>query len=249
MTGNQNSLFGSTTGNALTSGTDCCIFGYASDVDTGARASVIIIGASKTSAAVNGDLLIETSDVGLYRYAAGVIAASNGSRSLAAFRGSTLDLGIAGTSIGTLKMNGNTSGTISITSAAAAGTWTWTLPPDDGDAGEQLQTAGDGVTTWEAAVCLRESKNITGSLAPADALASILSASVSTFRYKRDGRATTGDFETEYAGIMADEAPWAMHHKGRIFNPVSAFGYTVAAIQELEMQIAALKLKLSELKS
>ncbi len=34
---------------------------------------------------------------------------------------------------------------------AQAGDITYTLPPDDGDAGEQLQTNGSGVLTWEAA--------------------------------------------------------------------------------------------------
>jgi hypothetical protein len=42
--------------------------------------------------------------------------------------------------------------TITIQAPDALGTsYTYTLPPDDGDAGEQLQTDGSGVLTWEAA--------------------------------------------------------------------------------------------------
>jgi hypothetical protein len=58
--------------------------------------------------------------------------------------------GLAGTLTGTLKFNGATSGTVTVQSAAAAGTWTLTLPTTDGDANEFLQTNGSGVTTWAA---------------------------------------------------------------------------------------------------
>ena len=34
---------------------------------------------------------------------------------------------------------------------ALAGNVAYTLPPDDGDAGEQLQTDGSGILTWESA--------------------------------------------------------------------------------------------------
>jgi len=33
---------------------------------------------------------------------------------------------------------------------AFTSSWDWTIPPDDGDAGEFLQTDGNGVTTWES---------------------------------------------------------------------------------------------------
>ena len=65
--------------------------------------------------------------------------------------GGVLGIGEAGTTLGVLTLSGNTSGTITIRPAATAGIWTLTLPPDDGDVGEQLQTNGSGVTTWEAA--------------------------------------------------------------------------------------------------
>lgn len=43
---------------------------------------------------------------------------------------------------------GSTSGVVTVQPAAVAGTWTFTLPVNDGDAGQFLQTDGAGVTTW-----------------------------------------------------------------------------------------------------
>jgi hypothetical protein len=59
-------------------------------------------------------------------------------------------LGVAGSATGTMNWQGATSGTVNMTVAAAAGSWTFTLPPDDGDNLEFLQTNGSGVTTWVA---------------------------------------------------------------------------------------------------
>lgn len=61
-----------------------------------------------------------------------------------------LHLGLAGTTLGTLGLAGNTSGLVTIQPAAAAGTWTLTLPVNDGNAGQFLQTDGSGVTSWAA---------------------------------------------------------------------------------------------------
>lgn len=62
-----------------------------------------------------------------------------------------LTLGLAGTQTGTMNFNGTTSGTVTVQPAAAAGTWTLTLPTTDGNNGEFLQTDGNGVTSWAAA--------------------------------------------------------------------------------------------------
>lgn len=62
--------------------------------------------------------------------------------------GSLLSLGTAGTTLGDLSMAGNTSGVVTIQPAAAAGTYTLTLPTNDGDVGQFLQTDGSGTTTW-----------------------------------------------------------------------------------------------------
>jgi len=60
----------------------------------------------------------------------------------------TISIGVQGTATGTLNILGTTSGTVSIKTADTAGTWTMTLPANDGDAGQFLQTNGSGVTTW-----------------------------------------------------------------------------------------------------
>lgn len=48
----------------------------------------------------------------------------------------------------TLSIGGSSSGLIGIKGAAAAGTWTLTLPANDGDNLQFLQTNGSGVTSW-----------------------------------------------------------------------------------------------------
>ncbi|MEK6884099.1 MAG: hypothetical protein AABY22_31005, partial [Nanoarchaeota archaeon] len=59
----------------------------------------------------------------------------------------------------------------------------------------------------------------------------------------------TGDYTTEYTGIMAEESPWAMHFHNKILNPVNTFGYTVMSIQALKDKIEELKREILELKS
>jgi hypothetical protein len=71
---------------------------------------------------------------------------------LAAFdKDGFLTLGLAGTSTGKLNFAGSTSGTVTVQTAAAAGTWTMTLPTSAGTNGYVLQTDGTGVTSWVAA--------------------------------------------------------------------------------------------------
>jgi hypothetical protein len=62
--------------------------------------------------------------------------------------GELLSLGLAGTTKGVLSLSGNTSGKIIIQPAAAAGTYTLTLPTDDGTASQVLTTDGSGVLSW-----------------------------------------------------------------------------------------------------
>ena len=76
---------------------------------------------------------------------------TTGTTNIAAwFNRGSVDLGTVGTESGVLKFNGSTSGTVTTTVAAAAGTWTMTLPTTDGNSGEFLQTDGNGVTSWAA---------------------------------------------------------------------------------------------------
>jgi len=64
---------------------------------------------------------------------------------------SAINIGTVGVATGSLVFKGTTSGAVTLTVLAAAGTYSLTLPPDNGDAGEQLQTDGNGVLTWETA--------------------------------------------------------------------------------------------------
>lgn len=59
-----------------------------------------------------------------------------------------LALGEPGTKLGNMSFAGNTSGKVVVQPAAAAGTWTMTLPTDDGTTGQVLTTDGSGVTSW-----------------------------------------------------------------------------------------------------
>lgn len=63
--------------------------------------------------------------------------------------GGALSVGAAGSG-GSLALLGNTSGTVTLNTANAAGTWTMTLPIDGGTAGYCLSTDGTGVTSWIA---------------------------------------------------------------------------------------------------
>lgn len=61
-----------------------------------------------------------------------------------------LALGTAGAASGVLTLSGSTSGTVTLQPAAAAGTYTLTLPTSDGASGEVLTTDGSGVLSWAA---------------------------------------------------------------------------------------------------
>lgn len=65
--------------------------------------------------------------------------------------GALLSLGLAGTTSGVISHAGSTSGIVTIQPAAVAGTYTLTLPVDDGNAGEFLQTDGSGVLSFAVA--------------------------------------------------------------------------------------------------
>ena len=159
---------------------------------------------------------------------------------------SAIRVGAVSAVTGKVELLGTTSGLVTLTVAGAAGTWTMTLPAAVGAAGQQLTDAGgDGITSWAAASSLREYKNDLGELSPAEGLRLLLAAPVHRFTYK-EGMGT-GDYATEYVGLYADEAPWAMHYKGSIVNPVNALGYSVLGIQALHKEIAQLKARLKVL--
>ncbi len=74
-----------------------------------------------------------TGDTNLYRSAANTLATDD-------------DVNIKGGKA--LKIDGATSGTVSINTAATTGTWTFTVPSGTGSAGQFLKTDGAGVGSW-----------------------------------------------------------------------------------------------------
>ncbi|OGI95665.1 hypothetical protein A2917_01120 [Candidatus Nomurabacteria bacterium RIFCSPLOWO2_01_FULL_42_17] len=159
--------------------------------------------------------------------------------------GALLSLGLAGTTKGVINFAGNTSGVVTMQPAAAAGTWTMTLPTAVGSAGYQLtDAAGDGITSWASAASSRELKDVISTVDyPNEALTSILNTKIYKFHYKPG--MGTGDTITEYVGVMADEAPWAMHYNGTIVNPVNTLGYMVLGIQATNTKLEDLNLNLN----
>lgn len=182
---------------------------------------------------------------------AGTVTASkavvvDSSKDVAGIR--NLTLGTAGSTLGTLVLSGNTAETVTIKTAATAGNYTLTLPADDGDAGEQLQSNGSGVLTWESAGSMSAVKNILSNLdAKAhEALERIRSRSVYAFQYKPNVRQETGlpalsDTQTVFHGIVAEEYPEVMMWGGKIFCPISAFGEAMLAIKALAEEVTSLK--------
>ncbi len=83
--------------------------------------------------------LVFATDTNLYRSAAHTLATDD-------------DLNIKGGKA--LKLDGSSSGTVTINTASTAGTWALTLPTSDGNANQFLQTDGGGITSWQDVVTL-----------------------------------------------------------------------------------------------
>ena len=114
------------------------------------------------------------------------------------------------------------------------------LGTDHGDDGQQLTSGGDDAACdWTAASSLREHKDIGREADSGQALQAMLDSKAYHFRYKE--KKGTGDSRTEYVGLMADDAPWAMHYGNTIVNPVNTLGYTVLAVQALHDKITRLE--------
>jgi len=62
-----------------------------------------------------------------------------------------ITIGATGSATGSILLKGTTSGTVTVKTADAAGTWTFTLPTTAGNSGEVLSTNGSGVTSWVSA--------------------------------------------------------------------------------------------------
>jgi len=120
-----------------------------------------------------------------------------------------------------------------------------------GSDGEQLTSGGAAAECdWAAAGSLRRFKELLGLRTDVErVLEMVKETPVYDFRYRKgvDGEhvISTGDRETVYTGPVAEEAPWAMHHKGKILNPVNTFGYTLLALKGLLERMERLEAKLA----
>lgn len=123
---------------------------------------VTVSGANSNSTQTTTTLTINNSHTGTSSTnVAGFFSASGGTNNHAIIAfgkvgigtdtpGALLSLGLAGTTSGTLSFAGSTSGVITIQPAAIAGTYTLTLPINDGNASDVLTTNGTGVLSWTA---------------------------------------------------------------------------------------------------
>ena len=151
-------------------------------------------------------------------------------------------IGTAGTSTGSLLITGATSGTVTISAAAAAGTYTLQLPADDGCCGEQLTTNGSGVLDW-AAASMGEYKDDLGPVCSGEALQAVLATPVHHFKYNRD-KMPAGKWAPDYpfVGVFGEESPHYMQGKNkRVFSPINSVGYLTAAVQALSAKVDALE--------
>ena len=88
-------------------------------------------------------------DTNLYRSAADTLKTDDAFVSGSTITGaSSLTLGAAGGTTGSVLLKGTTSGTVTVTVASAAGTWSMTLPTSGGTDGYVLKTNGSGTTSW-----------------------------------------------------------------------------------------------------
>ena len=127
-----------------------------------------------------------------------------------------------------------------------------------GTDGEQLTSGGAAAQCdWAAAASLRQFKKVLGIRDDAkEVLEKIVNTPVYDFQYRDKSEAepgerimNTGDTETVYTGIMADEAPELMHHHGRILNPINTTGYLMLAIKGLYEELMTAKQEIAALKA
>jgi site-specific recombinase XerD len=92
--------------------------------------------------------------------------------------GALLDIGTAGSTLGTMRLEGNTSGYVQIQPLAAAGSWTMTLPGTGGTSNYVLSTDGSGTTSWSDPSTLAGGTNLwqqtSGALYPKNSTVDLL---------------------------------------------------------------------------
>jgi hypothetical protein len=145
-TGTDNAGLGESTGYGVTTGSNNIFLGAWAGAYLGNTSNTLVIQSGNQGGVGVGTIIGDLSNkrVG--------IAFTQGTALTESFEvNGNIKSGIAGTTAGRLKLAGSTSGIVTIQTAAAAGTYTLTLPTSDGGASEFLQTDGSGVLTWAAA--------------------------------------------------------------------------------------------------
>ena len=152
-------------------------------------------------------------------------------------------------------------GAATLASATTTGNHTFSLTitagaDGVGADGEQLTSGGAAAECdWAAAGSLRQFKKILGMRTDEQEVLEMLAETpVYDFQYltkaeyngELDHPITTGDTATVYTGIMADEAPFLMHHKGRILNPINTVGYLLLGIKALTERVQILEAQVAK---
>lgn len=137
----------------------------------------------------------------------------------------SLTTGAAGVATGSLLFKGTTSGTVTVKSADIAGTWTLTLPANDGDSGQYLQTDGSGVSSWQTVTA-----GITNSAANGQVAIS-------------DGTNIVGDADLTFSGDTLSATKFAGALNGTVGATTPAAGaFTTVAATSVSNPSAALTL-------
>ena len=103
---------------------------------------------------------------------------NNGATTFASLSSSGLTLGATGSTLGVLALSGSTSGTVTVQPAAAAGTWTLTLPTSGGTNNYVLTTNGSGTASWSQ---VSLTAGVTGVLPVANGGTNASSAGITAF--------------------------------------------------------------------
>jgi hypothetical protein len=114
-----------------------------------------------------------------------------------------LDIGNPGATLGTMRLEGNTSGYVQLQSAAAAGSWTMTLPTSGGTSGYVLSTNGSGTTSWVSSggtVTLGTSATVTNPQRGSDPTTGLFSAATGTVSISAAG-VDIADFTSTGASV------------------------------------------------
>ncbi|MDY0208374.1 MAG: hypothetical protein RBR82_17390, partial [Pseudomonas sp.] len=143
--GTYNTALGANAGLAMTSGSNNTLVGYNAGSNLTTGGSNIIIGSGITAPSATGSNQLNIGNTIYGNTSTGRVGIGTTAPS------TLLQLGQAGTA-GTLGIAGSTSGLVTLQTAAAAGTWTMTLPTGTGTSGQVLTTNGSGVTSWTSPI-------------------------------------------------------------------------------------------------